>query len=105
MSPASDDQSSNWIAFPPIPKKLVERIWRNEYAELNKLLPAHLGIPQPTLLDVPSPNSSKPPLKQITSIEEWVMCFNSYVAVIALKQRERVKELLAYSSIIVNSSI
>lgn len=55
------------------------------------------GIPQPTLLDVLAPSSSKPPLKLITSIEEWVMCFNLYVALIVLKQPKRVNKLVALS--------
>ena len=85
---------------PPIPKKLAERIWRNEFVELQELLPARLGIPQPTLMDVlAGPSTQKAPLKQISTIEEWVMCFNTYIALITAKQPNRVKDLLAYSSL------
>ena len=90
---------------PPIPRKLAEKIWRNEFIELHELLPARLGIPPPTLLDVlAGPSTPKAPLKQISSIEEWVMCFNTYVALVAQKQPNRIKDLLAYSSIVVNAS-
>ena len=83
---------------PPIPKKLADKIWRNEFVELHELLPSRLGIPAPTLLDVlASPSTPKTPLKQISTIEEWVMCFNTYAALIALKQPDRIKDLLAYS--------
>ena len=90
---------------PPIPKKPADKIWRNEFVELHELLPSRLGIPAPTLLDVlASPSTPKTPLKQISTIEEWVMCLNTYTALIALKQPDRIKDLLAYSSIIVNAS-
>ena len=89
---------------PPIPKKLAEKVWRNEFIELHELLPARLGVPQPTLMDVLAPSTPKVPLKQITSIEEWVMCFNTFIALVTTKQPERAMDLLAYSSIIVNAS-
>lgn len=89
---------------PPIPKKLAEKIWRSEFIELSELLPSRLGIPQPTLLDVLAPSTPKPPVKQISSIEEWVMCFNSFLAIMAMKHPEKTKELLAYSSVIVKAS-
>ena len=89
---------------PPIPKKLAEKIWRSEFIELSELLPSRLGIPQPTLLDVLAPSTPKPPVKQISSIEEWVMCFNSFLAIMAMKHPEKTKVLLAYSSVIVKAS-
>ena len=87
----------------PIPKKLAEKVWHNEFIELHELLPARLGVPQPTLMDVLAPLTPKVPLKQITSIEEWVMCFNTFIALVTTKQPERTRDLLAYSSIIVNA--
>ena len=86
---------------PPIPKKLAEKIWRSEFIELSELLPSRLGIPQPTLLDVLAPKQS---VKQISSIEEWVMCFNSFLAIMAMKHPGKIKELLAYSSVIEKAS-
>ena len=75
---------------PPIPKKLAQKIWRNEFIELRELLPSRLGIPPPTLMDVlASPSTSKAPLKQISTIEEGVMCFNTYTALVALKHPDR----------------
>ena len=74
---------------PPIPKKLANKIWRDEFVELSELLPSRLGISQPTLMDVLAPSSTKPVLKHVSSIEEWVMCFNTYIAIVAIKhQRE-----------------
>ena len=37
--------------LPPVPTKLVWKIWRGEYIDLNLLLPHRLGAPEPTLAD------------------------------------------------------
>ena len=89
---------------PPIPKRLAEKIWRNEFIELNELLPSRLGIPQPTLMDVLAPSKQTTPLKQITSIQQWVSCFNTFIAVVSIKRPDKVRDLLAYSSIVVKAS-
>lgn len=105
---ANTEEASQAVSIgphsPPIPKILVDHIRRYKFIELSKLLPSRLGIPQPTLIDVLALSSSKQSPKQISSIEEWVMCFNTYIAVIASKQPERVEDLLAYSSIILKAS-
>ena len=72
---------------PPIPYKLADMIWHHEYIDLEELLPAHLGAPEPTLLELFSGHRKKHPItkKCITIIEEWVLCFNAYIAVVAKK--------------------
>ena len=91
---------------PPIPYKLADAIWRDEYIDLDELLPVRLGAPEPTLLELFSGHQKKQPVakKCITTIEEWVMCFNAYIAVVAKKHPDRVADLLAYSSLIVKAS-
>ena len=42
--------------------------------------------------------------KGITTIQEWVGCFNTYIAVALMKEPARAKDLLAYSSLIVKAS-
>lgn len=42
--------------------------------------------------------------KQISSIEQWVVCFNAFISVVALQQPQRVRDLLSYSSIIVKAA-
>lgn len=42
--------------------------------------------------------------KQISSIEQWVVCFNAFISVVALQQPQRVRDLLPYSSIIVKAA-
>ncbi len=42
------------------------------------------------------------PRKRITSIMQWVKCFNAYITI--LDQPDRVPDLLAYSSLIVHAT-
>lgn len=39
--------------------------------------------------------------KTITSIQEWILCFNTFISIVAIRQ---VRDLLAYSSTIVKVS-
>ncbi len=40
----------------------------------------------------------------VRSIEQWVVCFNTYVSLIALQQPARVPDLLEYTSVIIKAS-
>ena len=42
--------------------------------------------------------------KTIDTIAGWVVCFNSFMSVMAIKKPERMRDLLAFSSIIVRAS-
>ena len=89
-------------ASPPIPHKLALKIWRREFIDLNNLLPFRLGAPEPTLVDA---LRNKPKeYKQITSITQWVICFNAFVSVVAIQQPHHVRDLLAYSSLITKAA-
>ena len=87
---------------PPVPTKVADKIWRGEFIDLNTLLPYRLGAPEPTLADAlqQRPRESK----QIATIEQWVVCFNAYMSVVSLQQPQRLRDMLAYSSIIVKAA-
>lgn len=108
ISSQANNLSTDAIAVgpssPPIPLKLAQKIWRNEFVDLQELLPARLGIPEPTLLDVLTKPESTKPKKEIKTIQQWALCFNSYITVLAITHPQRVGDLLAYSSIIINAS-
>lgn len=89
---------------PPIPRKLVDKIWRGEYVEMQELLPARLGAPAPTVLDALLRSEKMKAKKEISTIQEWVVCFNTFISIIAMKKPEQVRDLLAYSSTIVKAS-
>lgn len=81
----------------------MERIWKNEFIELEGLLPARLGVPEPTLRELVC-GERKGEKKGITCIEEWITCFNAYVAIVLMKMPKRATDLLAYASLIVKAS-
>ena len=92
-------------SYRPIPYKIAEVIWRDQYLDLAELLPVRLGAPEPTLLELfsGSQNKTARAKKGITNIEECVPCFNAYIAIVAQKRPERVPDLLAYLSLIVKA--
>ena len=91
-------------ASPPIPAKIAEKIWRGEYVELQELLPARLRAPGPTILDALLQPDRMKQKKTITTIQEWIGCFNTFISVVAMRNPEQVRDLLAYSSTIVKAS-
>ena len=106
---SSSEQTSEAVVVgmnsPPVPKKLAEKIWKGEYVQLDKLLPSNLGAPELTLVDLLGKNQERQDsTKRIKTIQQWVICFNAYISIIAIKQPERVRNLLAYSSLITKAS-
>ena len=87
---------------PPIPGKIAEKIWRGEFIDLNALLPHRLGAPEPTLAEALQKRSRD--LKQISTIEQWVVCFSAFMSVIALRIPGRIRDLLAYQALIVKAA-
>lgn len=90
---------------PPIPKKLAAKIWEGEFVELSELLPCRLGAPELTLLDLMSGRDKPKEARKITNIQQWVVCFNSFTSVMAVRHPERVRHLLAYAAIITKASL
>ena len=88
-----------------LPAKLVEKIWRKEYVEMEQFLPAKLGATEPTLGDLVAGTRKPKDKRAINSIQEWVVCFNSYMAIRLMKEPCKFKDLLAYSSLIVKASL
>ena len=87
---------------PPIPARLVEKIIRGEYVDLNALLSHRLGAPEPTLTEALQRKTREE--KQITSIEQWVVCFSSYMSVVVLQIPHRTRDLLGYMSLVVKAA-
>ena len=92
--------------LPPVPAKVAEKIWKKEFIEMELLLPTRLGVPEPTLGDlVAGERKQQKEKKTISRAQEWVVCFNTYVAIVTTREPDRVKDLLAYASLIVKASM
>ena len=83
-------------AVPPVPSKLVERIKAAEFVDMAELLPECMGM---FSTDEPS-SKQKVRLHSVSSITEWVECFNVYLSVICRTCPEKIPELLAYQMLI-----
>ena len=70
---------------------------------MEELFPARLGA-ELSFMEALSNTIKNKPTKRIECIKQWVCCFNTYTAVMAMKHPDRVGDLLAYSSLIVNAS-
>ena len=70
---------------------------------MDELLPAQLGA-EPSFMEALLNTIKNEPTKKIESIKQWVCCFNTYTADMAMKHPDKVGDLLAYSSLIVNAS-
>ena len=92
------------MGLSPIPRKLVNRIQLGEFIDVAELLPDSLGVstnPQNTGEKDKLPWETKK--RQVTSILEWVQCFGIYIAVIAAKHPEKIKDLLGYQALIIEA--
>ena len=103
-SPQSKSAISVGPVSPPIPAKIAEKIWRGEYIELQELLPACLGALGPTILDALLQPDKMKQKKTIITIQEWIVCFNTFISVVAMRNPNQVRDLLTYSSTIVKAS-
>ena len=86
----------------PVPLKIATKIWNGEFVDLNFLLPFCLGAPEPTIADTLQGRTRD--MKQITSIQQWVVCFNAFISVVAIQQPQQIRDLLAYSSLVVKAA-
>lgn len=72
---------------------------------MHELLPARLGAPELTLMDLFGQNQrEKRNARNIQTIQQWVVCFNAFMSVVAIRQPERVRNLLAHFSLITKAS-
>ena len=85
-------------SLPLVPQKLVQKIQSGEYVDMSELLPEQLG---PSDIKLSSEKQQGTKKKLISNILEWVQCFSIYVSVIALKEPQRIPDLLCYMNLII----
>jgi len=59
--------------------RVIQKIWRLKYIELDALLPSRLGAPEPMVLDLFVQTDKLKAYKSIQCFEQWVICFNAYM--------------------------
>ena len=88
-----------WIL--PIPLKLHKKITEGHYVDMAELCPEHLEALNAAEED--HSKSSRPKLKDISSILDWIQAFSIYVAVLSKDQPHRDPSLLAYQHLLIHS--
>ena len=89
----------------PVPAKLVAKIHRSEFVDMAELLRDNLEVRrQEDNHEIPTSGESKRSRREIPDLISWVQCFGTYMAVVALKHPEKVRQMLAYQTMIVRES-
>ena len=90
--------------LPPVPAKLVGRIWKGEFIDMAELLRDNLEAQRRGgWQDMPSSSASglSRQRREVPDLLSWVQCFGVYTAVVASRYPERVQKLLAYQTLMV----
>lgn len=93
--------------LPPVPHKLAARILRGEYIDMAELLRDNLEA-QRRAASTPSQTQGsahhQKHRREIPDLLSWVQCFGTYMAVVTSKYPDRVRQLLAYQTLIVREA-
>ena len=93
--------------LPPVPHKLAARIIRGEYIDMAELLRDNLEV-QRRAASTPSQTQGsslhQKHRREIPDLLSWVQCFGTYMAVLTSKYPDRVRQLLAYQTLIVREA-
>ena len=95
--------------LPPVPQKLVARILRGEYIDMADLLRDNLEAQRRSASQSSGSSSMgvAPPARsrrEIPDILSWVQCFGTYIAIVTSQNPERMRQLLAYQTLIVREA-
>ena len=94
--------------LPTVPYKLTVRILKGEFVDMAELLRDNLEAQRRAASMAQSPPASAAtPTKyrrEIPDLLSWVQCFGTYMAVLTSKFPQRMKELLAYQTLIVREA-
>ena len=97
------------LGLPALPKKLVARIWANEYIDFSELPPAKGKVRalnqslegQVILVQAEDLLQSK---RLIPDLPTWIQCFAVYATVLTKKYPGRFADLMAYAATIATAS-
>ena len=93
--------------LPLVPHKLAARIIRGQYIDMAELLRDNLEA-QRRAACTPSQTQGPSHLQkhrcEIPDLLSWVQCFGTYMAVVTSRYPDRVRQLLAYQTLIVQEA-
>ena len=91
--------------LPPVPSRLVARILRGEFVDMAELLRDNLEAYRRAGSSQSNQSTSGGrSRREIPHLLSWVQCFGVYMAVVTSKFPMRIRELLAYQTLIVREA-
>ena len=91
--------------LPPVPFKLTEKILRGEFVDMAELLRDNLEVQRRASTATQSASLPAPRCRrEIPDLLSWVQCFGTYMAIVVSKYPHRMRELLAYQTLIVREA-
>ena len=95
--------------LPPVPRKLVARILRGEFVDMAELLRDNLEAQRRGSSSNPSSSGSSGggnsrSWREVPDLLSWVQCFGTYIAIVTSDRPERMRQLLAYQTLIVREA-
>ena len=93
-------------AFWPVPENLVKRIQALHFIDMAYLLPDNLYLKrrEDNSTDKEASNIGKRRPREVSQLLNWVQCYITYVAIVAARHADRMKDLLAYMRLIVREA-
>ena len=91
----------------PVPVRLVSKILKGDFVDMAELLRDNLeaqrrgNLQEASAIDL---SQSKRARREIPDLLSWVQCFGTYLAVIATKYPDRLRQLLAYQTLVVREA-
>ena len=93
--------------LPPVPAKLVRKIVRGEFVDMAELLRDNLEADRRDAGTLSSEGGGvrrTGSRREVPDLLSWVQCFGVYIGVVASRQPEKVKQLLAYQTLIIREA-
>ena len=94
------------VCLPPVPSKLVAKIIKGDFVDMAELLRDNIEAERRRAMGDTSscPNASRPQRREVPDFMSWLQCFGTYVAVVANHKPERIKQLMAYQTIMIREA-
>ena len=92
--------------LPPVLAKLVAKILKGEYVEMAELLRDNIEAVGQCAADHASTSSSPnhPHWQEVPDFLSWLQCFGGYACIIATHKPEKIRQLMAYQTIMIREA-
>ena len=92
--------------LPPVAAKLVVKIQRGDFVDMAELMRDNMEAERRAEQDgaIGSPFNKRSRRREVPDLLSWIQCFGTYISVVVTKSPAKVKQLLAYQTMIVREA-